>query len=214
MSPPSVADRRGRPDTGNGATRGQGILADAGGAVEDPGSAGGGDHGDHGQIALRPAVGRQPGLDDRAPVGLGDGLGASAISPIRRRRSTGSVTSASSFAPNSKTSASAPSRGVSTSRWNARSTRVWKSVGRSTPLLICAATTDPAEVPNRNSASVTSTPASARPASTPVAQGIPATPPPPRTSAPSFFISTSARESTGMRVCPLRVRLVSCPSTA
>src|SRR5437899_19038 len=62
---------------------------------------------------------------------------ASAISPIRRRRSTGSVTSAATFAANSKDSMSAPSRGLSSSRRRAGSTGARNSTGDSPPLLLC-----------------------------------------------------------------------------
>src|SRR5690349_13727130 len=57
------------------------------------------------------------------------------------------------------------------------------SVGRAA--LIWAATVDPADVPMIRSASVTSAPASNRPARTPISQALPAAPPPPRTNARS-----------------------------
>src|SRR6478752_2074449 len=53
------------------------------------------------------------------------------------------------------------------------------------PLVIWAATVEPAEVPMMRSASVTSTPASASPAMRPSSQALPAAPPPARTSARS-----------------------------
>jgi hypothetical protein len=52
-------------------------------------------------------------------------------------------------------------------------------------LLIWAATVDPADVPMIRSASVTSSPASNRPAMTPISHALPADPPPPKTSARS-----------------------------
>src|SRR5580693_2719521 len=51
------------------------------------------------------------------------------------------------------------------------------------PLVIWAATVDPADVPMMRSASVRSTPASARPAMRPSCHALPAAPPPARTRA-------------------------------
>jgi len=51
------------------------------------------------------------------------------------------------------------------------------------PLVICAPTTEPAEVPMIRSASVTPMPTSWRPKRRPISQAIPVVPPPPRTSA-------------------------------
>src|SRR5215213_3348685 len=48
---------------------------------------------------------------------------------------------------------------------------------------ICAAAVEPADVPMVRSAVVTSSPASHRPAMTPISQALPVDPPPPRTSA-------------------------------
>src|SRR5580698_553055 len=58
----------------------------------------------------------------------------------------------------------------------------YKSAGR-VPLVIWAATVDPADVPMMRSASVTSTPASDRPAMRPSSHALPAAPPPARTNA-------------------------------
>jgi hypothetical protein len=52
-------------------------------------------------------------------------------------------------------------------------------------LVIWAAAVDPADVPMIRSASVTSNPASNRPAMTPINHALPADPPPPRTNARS-----------------------------
>jgi hypothetical protein len=49
--------------------------------------------------------------------------------------------------------------------------------------VIWAAAVDPADVPMIRSASVTSNPASKRPAMTPISQALPVDPPPPRTNA-------------------------------
>ena len=53
------------------------------------------------------------------------------------------------------------------------------------PLVIWAAAVDPADVPTIRSASVTSNPASKRPAMTPISHAFPADPPPWRTNARS-----------------------------
>src|SRR6516165_4283404 len=58
----------------------------------------------------------------------------------------------------------------------------YSSVGR-VPLVIWAATVDPADVPMMRSASVTSTPASDRPAMRPSSHALPTAPPPARTKA-------------------------------
>src|SRR5260370_42425043 len=58
----------------------------------------------------------------------------------------------------------------------------YSSAGR-VPLVIWAATVDPADVPMMRSASVTSTPASDRPAMRPSSHALPAAPPPARTKA-------------------------------
>src|SRR5918912_3731472 len=58
----------------------------------------------------------------------------------------------------------------------------YSSAGR-VPLVIWAATVDPADVPMMRSASVTSTPATDRPAMRPSAHALPAAPPPARTRA-------------------------------
>ena len=58
----------------------------------------------------------------------------------------------------------------------------YSSAGR-VPLVIWAATVDPADVPMMRSASVTSTPASERPAMRPSSHALPAAPPPARTKA-------------------------------
>src|SRR4051812_30907158 len=60
----------------------------------------------------------------------------------------------------------------------------YRSAGRA--LVIWAATVDPADVPMIRSASVRSTPASARPAIKPSCQALPAAPPPARTRARVF----------------------------
>src|ERR1700729_1172965 len=58
----------------------------------------------------------------------------------------------------------------------------YSSAGR-VPLVIWAATVDPADVPMMRSASVASTPASDRPAMMPISHALPAAPAPPRTQA-------------------------------
>src|SRR3954463_9500621 len=58
----------------------------------------------------------------------------------------------------------------------------YSSAGR-VPLVIWAATVDPADVPMMRSASVRSTPASDRPAMRPSSHALPAAPPPARTRA-------------------------------
>ena len=63
---------------------------------------------------------------------------------------------------------------------------VGKQFGRLVALVIWAAAVDPADVPMIRSASVTSIPASNRPAMTPITQALPADPPPPRTNARSL----------------------------
>src|SRR5271170_3851570 len=55
-------------------------------------------------------------------------------------------------------------------------------------LVIWAAAVEPADVPMIRSASVTSNPASNRPAMTPISHALPADPPPPRTNARSLTI--------------------------
>src|SRR4029453_16310578 len=64
----------------------------------------------------------------------------------------------------------------------------YSSAGR-VPLVIWAATVDPADVPMMRSASVTSTPASDRPAMRPSSQALPAAPPPARTKARLFELA-------------------------
>src|SRR4051795_8841343 len=61
----------------------------------------------------------------------------------------------------------------------------WRSYNqsRAAPLVSCAPTTEPADVPTTRSALVRSTPASASPARTPISQAMPVIPPPPSTRA-------------------------------
>src|SRR3954454_18635598 len=69
------------------------------------------------------------------------------------------------------------------------------SAGR-VPLVTWAATVDPADVPMMRSASVTSTPASDRPAMRPSAHALPAAPPPARTRARLFELEAWLAAST------------------
>ncbi len=59
----------------------------------------------------------------------------------------------------------------------------------------CAAAVDPAEVPMMRSAAVTSSPASQRPAMTPISHALPADPPPPRTNAVPEGCSLSSADA-------------------
>ena len=77
---------------------------------------------------------------------------------------------------------SAPTRPVR--GWGAARMLASSSVG-GVPLVIWAATVDPADVPMMRSASVTSSPTSERPAMTPISHAFPADPPPWRTNARS-----------------------------
>ena len=69
-------------------------------------------------------------------------------------------------------------------RWGA-SERIAASSSLGIAPVIWAATVDPADVPMIRSASVTSSPASNRPATTPISHALPADPPPARTNARS-----------------------------
>src|SRR5258708_12426756 len=71
----------------------------------------------------------------------------------------------------------------------------YSSAGR-VPLVIWAATVDPADVPMMRSASVTSTPASDRPAMRPSSHALPAAPPPARTKARLFELRACLVAST------------------
>src|SRR6476661_5647726 len=91
----------------------------------------------------------------------------------------------------------------------------YSSAGR-VPLVIWAATVDPADVPMMRSASVTSTPASDRPAMRPSSQALPAAPPPARTKARLSALPACLVEPTcwpGFGQFPCRgVRVTAMPS--
>src|SRR5580700_9909899 len=91
----------------------------------------------------------------------------------------------------------------------------YSSAGR-VPLVIWAATVDPAEVPMMRSASVTSTPASDRPAMRPSSHALPAAPPPARTKARLSELPACPVASTcwpGIGQFPCRgVRVTAMPS--
>src|SRR5271166_5765985 len=91
----------------------------------------------------------------------------------------------------------------------------YSSAGR-VPLVIWAATVDPADVPMMRSASVTSTPASDRPAMRPSSHPLPAAPPPARTKARLFELPACLVASTcwsGVGQFPCRgVRVTAMPS--
>ena len=91
----------------------------------------------------------------------------------------------------------------------------YSSAGR-VPLVIWAATVDPADVPMMRSASVTSTPASDRPAMRPSSHAFPAAPPPARTKARLFELPAGLVASTcwsGIGQFPCRgVRVTAMPS--
>ena len=91
----------------------------------------------------------------------------------------------------------------------------YSSAGR-VPLVIWAATVDPADVPMMRSASVTSTPASDRPAMRPSSHALPAAPPPARTKARLFELPACLAASTcwsGIGQFPCRgVRVTAMPS--
>jgi hypothetical protein len=91
----------------------------------------------------------------------------------------------------------------------------YSSAGR-VPLVIWAATVDPADVPMMRSASVTSTPASDRPAMRPSSHALPAAPPPARTKARLFELPACLVASTcwsGIAQFPCRgVRVTAMPS--
>src|SRR4051794_23614741 len=93
----------------------------------------------------------------------------------------------------------------------------YSSAGR-VPLVIWAATVDPADVPMMRSASVTSTPASDRPAMRPSSQALPAAPPPARTKARLFELAAWLVAWTcwsGIGRFPCRsVRVAAMPSDA
>src|SRR4051794_15791564 len=80
------------------------------------------------------------------------------------------------------------------------------SAGRA-PLVIWAATVDPADVPMMTSASVTSTPTSHRPAMRPSSHALPAAPAPARTNALALAV---ARLSSGIAL-PFADRLRGAP---
>ena len=91
----------------------------------------------------------------------------------------------------------------------------YSSAGR-VPLVIWAATVDPADVPMMRSASVTSTPASDRPAMRPSAHALPAAPPPARTKArlselPACLVASACWSSIGQFPCR-GVRVTAMPS--
>src|SRR5215469_12648221 len=86
------------------------------------------------------------------------------------------------------------------------------------PLVIWAATVDPADVPMTRSASVTSTPASDRPAMRPSSHALPAAPPPARTKArlpevPACLAAPTCWPGTGQFPCR-GVRVTAMPSEA
>src|SRR3954453_18693374 len=77
----------------------------------------------------------------------------------------------------------------------------YSSAGRA-PLVIWAATVDPADVPMMRSASVTSTRASDRPAMRPSSHALPAAPPPARTNAgalelPAWLVASTCWSGIG-----------------
>src|ERR1035438_1617957 len=78
------------------------------------------------------------------------------------------------------------------------------------PLLTWAAAVDPADVPMIRSASVTSNPASNRPAMTPISHALPADPPPPRTNARS----PAARERLEASTCWSALGRSPCPGAS
>ena len=90
----------------------------------------------------------------------------------------------------------------------------YSSAGR-VPLVIWAATVDPADVPMTRSASVTSTPASDRPAMRPSSHALPAAPPPARTKARLLELPACAAASAcwpGIGQFPCRgVRVTAMP---
>src|SRR3954468_14541409 len=66
---------------------------------------------------------------------------------------------------------------------------------RAAPLVSCAPTTEPADVPTTRSALLRSTPASASPARTPISQAMPVIPPPPRTRAVRWSLIRTSSQS-------------------
>src|SRR5215472_2845622 len=91
----------------------------------------------------------------------------------------------------------------------------YSSAGR-VPLVIWAATVDPADVPTMRSASVTSTPASDRPAMRPSSHALPAAPPPARTKArllefPACLVASACWSGIGQFPCR-GVRVTAMPS--
>ena len=91
----------------------------------------------------------------------------------------------------------------------------YSSAGR-VPLVIWAATVDPADVPMMRSASVTSTPASDRPAMRPSSHALPAAPPPARTKArlselPACLVASTCWSGIGQFPCR-GVRVTAMPS--
>ena len=111
-------------------------------------------------------------------------LVSSAIAPMLRW--TSSRLAAPAMAAVNRASSSSMSSSTSISADSALSW-VWYRSSSGVPLVICAATADPAEVPMTRSAAITraarSGSESCRPRSTPSSQAMPATPPPARTSA-------------------------------
>src|SRR4051794_13149026 len=75
------------------------------------------------------------------------------------------------------------------------------------------AAVEPADVPTIKSASVTSSPASKRPAMTPTTHALPVDPPPPRTSARDVFMGVAFRDLPGGAL-PVATRAVARSWTA
>src|SRR3954468_13486229 len=119
---------------------------------------------------------------------------ASARAPTRRRQSARSRVAVAS-SPNIATISDIDAAGVRSSPGSGASVsrRYDSAAGR--PPATQVPTSEPADVPMTRSASPTSAPAEASPASTPVSQAIPASPPPPSTSARLTVIGGSLRSS-------------------
>nr|BFE88332.1 hypothetical protein GCM10020093_109330 [Planobispora longispora] len=105
---------------------------------------------------------------------------ASAISPTRRRASRGSR-EGSNRIPKVAMTASMSTAGTVASVSDSACAAT--ALSRSAPVATRVPTTDPAEVPTIRSATPRSRPARRRPVRTPASHAIPATPPPPSTSA-------------------------------
>ncbi len=116
-----------------------------------------------------------------------------------------SIRSAAAFGARPPPAPAGPVRGRgAAARMLASSSAGW------VPLVIWAAAVDPADVPMIRSASVTSSPASNRPAMTPISHALPADPPPPRTSARS----PAARERPEASACWPALGRSPCPGAS